>query len=174
MLRTWTAIAAVLMSPAACPQIPRTEAHRTMANDLVSVIETIADKLTDADASVHSLTQVLGEVDRAYTGSGYYLKPQDRRLETVWLGVSTGKPELPTDVEITPRPKFQPTVGDLDAAFGQHTLMPMNPDGKRMRIRYVLTQAKKPYTASIFATLSANDEETSTHITSVSIRRDAR
>ena len=145
-----------------------------MPNDLVAIIRKIADTLTDADASVRSLTLALGEVDRTYTGSGYYLKPKDRRLETVWLGVSAGKPEHPTDVEITPLSQFQPTVGDLDAAFGEHKVMPMNPDGKRLRIRYFLDQANKPYTASIFATLSAPEERESTRILAVSIRRDER
>jgi len=146
-----------------------------MDKDLAKTIEEIADKLTDRDASVATLAQMLGDIKQKYTGSGYYLAPRDKRFEAVWLGIRTDKQaEYLTDIELTLDPQVQLTIAALDRVFGTHKTVPVNPDGRRYRIGHRFDKTGKPYTAAIYATLSGPPEAPGSRVEKVSIRRDSR
>lgn len=164
---------AALMLVTACAWAAGLNGKITMANTLLTTLEAIADRLTDRDVSVNTLTEMLGEVDRQYSGSGYYLRPRNNGLDSVWLGIVTVRGvEEPASVEVAFAPQGRLTTLDLDRTFGAHKIVPVNPDGRQRRVRYLFDRSGKAYTAAIYATLAGPPDDT--RVESVSMRRDAR
>lgn len=146
-----------------------------METTLAQSMQEIADKLTDADPSVAALAHLLGNVERKYTGSGYYLTPKDPRFKSIWVGIQTGglSGEDVTDVEVEFAAIASLQVAELDKVFGRHRMVPANPSGPLYRISYLFDKAGQPYKSTLYVTLNTPDLP-GAQAEKVGIRRDKR
>ena len=147
-----------------------------MEDRLVLTIQRIADRLTDADVTVATLAQMLGNVEKTYTGSGYYLTPNEPGFKSAWVGISAvGKgQEDVTEVEVVLAAHALLRLEELDGKFGEHKRVPPDPSGSLYVVRYFFDQTAKPYTASIYATLNAAPDVGGAQAEQITIRRDKR
>ena len=160
----------------ACTGAGRAKGPKKMEDKLAPTIQEIADRLTDANASVSTLAQTLGSIEQKYTGSGYYLTPNDPRFKSVWVGIKVvgqGREDV-TDVTLEMTELARVPVVELDTVFGAHEPVPANPSGRPHNIEYSFDKADKPYTASIYATLNSPADVPGAQAEKISIRRDKR
>lgn len=142
---------------------------------IVSLVERIAVVLTQSVATIAPLVELLGDVDRKYAGSGYYLQPRDERLESVWVAIRVvvGEQEDVAHVQLELKADNELTLGDLNRTFGSWSAQPPAPRAVRHTVAYYPEPpTSRPHRLAVFAETDDIPSAESVSVRSITLRRD--
>ena len=166
---------AVWAAPASAPVPPAL--NRTTA--LVQTIKRFADAMRDDNATVQSISRLVGPV-KEHSSDYADLTPTDPYFSAGNVSVAAyQKPSrlrleerTPDFLDLTLAKGVVLTLGDLGRTFGKWHTVPINPDGGSYHVVFTYPNSRALFRIALFADLTGPPQNKTTRVQKIMLRRD--